>query len=160
MGIFIFVLTWEKSILFHSCLDACFELIWRCHCVSSKPPCKHRCNFLNAFSISQKPQSSSLRGLAEGDLMDPEFQQRVEDAIALLRQEIQRELKIKEAAERLRRAVTNRKSAADVDGQLRASSRKLEQLHWELQELNARAMATQKENLIGKTRGSDHVFIW
>uniref|UniRef100_A0A8C2H0V0 protein kinase C n=1 Tax=Cyprinus carpio TaxID=7962 RepID=A0A8C2H0V0_CYPCA len=78
-----------------------------------------------------------LRGLAEGDLMDPEFQQRVEDAIALLRQEIQRELKIKEAAERLRRAVTNRKNAADVDGQLRASSRKLEQLHWELQELNA-----------------------
>uniref|UniRef100_A0A8C1UVN0 protein kinase C n=1 Tax=Cyprinus carpio TaxID=7962 RepID=A0A8C1UVN0_CYPCA len=80
---------------------------------------------------------SCLRGLAEGDLMDPEFQQRVEDAIALLRQEIQRELKIKEAAERLRRAVTNRKNAADVDGQLRASSRKLEQLHWELQELNA-----------------------
>uniref|UniRef100_A0A672LJ73 protein kinase C n=1 Tax=Sinocyclocheilus grahami TaxID=75366 RepID=A0A672LJ73_SINGR len=70
--------------------------------------------------------------------MDPEFQQRVEDAIALLRQEIQRELKIKEAAERLRRAVTNRKNAADVDDQLRASSRKLEQLHWELQELNAR----------------------
>uniref|UniRef100_A0A8C1J4H8 protein kinase C n=1 Tax=Cyprinus carpio TaxID=7962 RepID=A0A8C1J4H8_CYPCA len=67
------------------------------------------------------------------------FQQRVEDAIALLRQEIQRELKIKEAAERLRRAVTNRKNAADVDGQLRASSRKLEQLHWELQELNARS---------------------
>lgn len=90
-------------------------------------------------------QSSCLRGLADGDLMDPEFQQRVEDAIALLRQEIQRELKIKEAAERLRRAVTNRKNAADVDGQLRASSRKLEQLHWELQELNARAMATQKE---------------
>uniref|UniRef100_A0A8C2L8I6 protein kinase C n=1 Tax=Cyprinus carpio TaxID=7962 RepID=A0A8C2L8I6_CYPCA len=90
---------------------------------------------------------SCLRGLAEGDLMDPEFQQRVEDAIALLRQEIQRELKIKEAAERLRRAVTNRKNAADVDGQLRASSRKLEQLHLELQELNAHAMATQKDTI-------------
>uniref|UniRef100_A0A673J9T5 protein kinase C n=1 Tax=Sinocyclocheilus rhinocerous TaxID=307959 RepID=A0A673J9T5_9TELE len=89
--------------------------------------------------ICSFPGSSCLRGLAEGDLMDPEFQQRVEDAIALLRQEIQRELKIKEAAERLRRAVTNRKNAADVDGQLRASSRKLEQLHWELQELNARS---------------------
>ncbi|XP_052448747.1 serine/threonine-protein kinase N2 isoform X3 [Carassius gibelio] len=85
--------------------------------------------------------------------MDPEFQQRVEDAIALLRQEIQRELKIKEAAERLRRAVTNRKNAADVDGQLRASNRKLEQLHWELQELNARAMATQKETIT--ENGSD-----
>uniref|UniRef100_A0A673J974 protein kinase C n=1 Tax=Sinocyclocheilus rhinocerous TaxID=307959 RepID=A0A673J974_9TELE len=70
-------------------------------------------------------------------IQDARGLQRVEDAIALLRQEIQRELKIKEAAERLRRAVTNRKNAADVDGQLRASSRKLEQLHWELQELNA-----------------------
>uniref|UniRef100_A0A8C2LBT7 protein kinase C n=1 Tax=Cyprinus carpio TaxID=7962 RepID=A0A8C2LBT7_CYPCA len=96
--------------------------------------------------------SSCLRGLAEGDLMDPEFQQRVEDAIALLRQEIQRELKIKEAAERLRRAVTNRKNAADVDGQLRASSRKLEQLHLELQELNAHAMATQKDTITGESR--------
>uniref|UniRef100_A0A673JAR1 protein kinase C n=1 Tax=Sinocyclocheilus rhinocerous TaxID=307959 RepID=A0A673JAR1_9TELE len=98
---------------------------------------------------------SCLRGLAEGDLMDPEFQQRVEDAIALLRQEIQRELKIKEAAERLRRAVTNRKNAADVDGQLRASSRKLEQLHWELQELNARAMATQKETITDDATSPD-----
>ncbi|XP_026103588.1 serine/threonine-protein kinase N2-like isoform X1 [Carassius auratus] len=100
-------------------------------------------------------QSSCLRGLAEGDLMDPEFQQRVEDAIALLRQEIQRELKIKEAAERLRRAVTNRKNAADVDGQLRASNRKLEQLHWELQELNARAMATQKETITDDATSPD-----
>uniref|UniRef100_A0A673ARL2 protein kinase C n=1 Tax=Sphaeramia orbicularis TaxID=375764 RepID=A0A673ARL2_9TELE len=64
-----------------------------------------------------------------------------------LRQEIQRELKIKEAAERLRRAVTNRKSAADVEGQLKASNRKLEKLHWELQELNARSMATEKDNV-------------
>uniref|UniRef100_A0A8C1R086 protein kinase C n=1 Tax=Cyprinus carpio TaxID=7962 RepID=A0A8C1R086_CYPCA len=89
------------------------------------------------------------------DLMDPEFQQRVEDAIALLRQEIQRELKIKEAAERLRRAVTNRKNAADVDGQLRASSRKLEQLHLELQELNAHAMATQKDTITDDATSPD-----
>ncbi|XP_051552201.1 serine/threonine-protein kinase N2 isoform X1 [Myxocyprinus asiaticus] len=100
-------------------------------------------------------QKSCFRGLAEGDLMDPEFQQRVEDAIVILRQEIQRELKIKEAAERLRRAVSNRKNAADVDGQLRASSRKLEQLHWELQELNARAMATQKETVTDDATSPD-----
>lgn len=98
------------------------------------------------IACSSLHQSTSLRGLAEGDILDPAFQQRLEDARSLLRQEIQRELKIKEAAERLRRAVTNRKSAADVDGQLRASSRKLEQLHWELQELNARAMATERDN--------------
>ncbi|TRY83612.1 hypothetical protein DNTS_022095 [Danionella cerebrum] len=100
-------------------------------------------------------QSNSLRGLAEGDLMDPEFQQRIEGAIVHLRQEIQRELKIKEAAERLRRAVTNRKSASDVDGQLRASNRKLEQLHWELQELNARAMATQKADVTDNATSPD-----
>uniref|UniRef100_A0A8D3ADN2 protein kinase C n=1 Tax=Scophthalmus maximus TaxID=52904 RepID=A0A8D3ADN2_SCOMX len=68
----------------------------------------------------------------------------------LLRQEIQRELKIKEAAERLRRAVTNRKSASDVEGQLKASSRKLDQLHWELNELNARSMATERDRTSGE----------
>lgn len=94
-------------------------------------------------------QSGNMKGLDEGDILDPEFQQRLEDARTLLRQEIQRELKIKEAAERLRRAVTNRKSAANVEGQLKASSRKLEKLHWELQELNARSMATEKEGTTG-----------
>uniref|UniRef100_A0A3Q3VRL4 protein kinase C n=1 Tax=Mola mola TaxID=94237 RepID=A0A3Q3VRL4_MOLML len=93
-------------------------------------------------------QSCSLQDLDEGDILDPKFQQRLEDARTLLRQEIQRELKIKEAAERMRRAVTNRKSAADVEGQLKASSRKLEKLHWELQELNARSMATDKDNCL------------
>ncbi|KAA8584671.1 hypothetical protein FQN60_008456, partial [Etheostoma spectabile] len=89
------------------------------------------------------------QGLEEGDILDPEFQQRLEDARTLLRQEIQRELKIKEAAERLRRAVTNRKNAADVEGQLKASNRKLDKLHWELQELNARSMATEKDSTTG-----------
>uniref|UniRef100_A0AAX7VLQ6 protein kinase C n=1 Tax=Astatotilapia calliptera TaxID=8154 RepID=A0AAX7VLQ6_ASTCA len=87
-----------------------------------------------------------MKNLEEWDILDPEFQQRLEAARSVLRQQIQRELKIKEAAERLRRAVTNRKSAADVEGQLKASTRKLEKLHWELQELNARSMATQKDS--------------
>lgn len=94
-------------------------------------------------------QSGNLQGLDEVDILDPAFQQRLEDARILLRQEIQRELKIKEAAERMRRAVTNRKSAADVEGQLKASSRKLDKLHYELQELNARSMATEKDSTTG-----------
>ncbi|XP_023253640.1 serine/threonine-protein kinase N2-like isoform X1 [Seriola lalandi dorsalis] len=101
-------------------------------------------------------QSGNLQGLEEGDILDPEFQQRLEDARTLLRQEIQRELKIKEAAERLRRAVTNRKSAADVEGQLKASSRKLNKLHWELQELNARSMATEKDSTTGCLEEEDN----
>uniref|UniRef100_A0A8C7ZM30 protein kinase C n=1 Tax=Oryzias sinensis TaxID=183150 RepID=A0A8C7ZM30_9TELE len=66
-----------------------------------------------------------------------EVQQRLEDARTSIKQEIQRELKIKEAAERLKRAVTSRRNAADVEGQLKVSSRKLEKLHLKLQELNA-----------------------
>lgn len=87
--------------------------------------------------------------MEEGDILDPVFQQRLEDARTLLRQEIQRELKIKEAAERMKRAITNRKNAADVEGQLKASRRKLEMLHYELQELNAWAMATEKGSMTG-----------
>uniref|UniRef100_A0A6Q2Y7H4 protein kinase C n=1 Tax=Esox lucius TaxID=8010 RepID=A0A6Q2Y7H4_ESOLU len=71
-------------------------------------------------------------------------------------QEIQRELKIKEAAERLRRAVTNRKNAADVEGQLRASSRKLEHLHWELQELNTRAITPKPQK--DRPTGNNHAW--
>uniref|UniRef100_A0AAQ5ZE96 protein kinase C n=1 Tax=Amphiprion ocellaris TaxID=80972 RepID=A0AAQ5ZE96_AMPOC len=100
----------------------------------------------NNKQIGLFPQSGNLQDLDEWDILDPEFQQRLEDARTLLRQEIQRELKIKEAAERLRRAVTSRKSAADVEGQLKASSRKLEKLLWQLQELNARAMSTEKDS--------------
>uniref|UniRef100_A0AAX7SQP6 protein kinase C n=1 Tax=Astatotilapia calliptera TaxID=8154 RepID=A0AAX7SQP6_ASTCA len=98
--------------------------------------------------------NGNLKNLEEWDILDPEFQQRLEAARSVLRQQIQRELKIKEAAERLRRAVTNRKSAADVEGQLKASTRKLEKLHWELQELNARSMATQKDKTFPSAPGS------
>ncbi|XP_060917045.1 serine/threonine-protein kinase N2 [Labrus mixtus] len=101
-------------------------------------------------------QSGNMRRLNEVDILDPEFQQRLEDARTLLRQEIQRELKIKEAAERMRRAVTNRKSAAHVEDQLKASSRKLEKLHWELQELNARSMATEKDSTTGSSDEVDN----
>nr|XP_020474444.1 serine/threonine-protein kinase N2-like isoform X2 [Monopterus albus] len=102
------------------------------------------------------PQSNNLQGLDEGDILDPQFQQRLEDARTVIRHEIQRELKIKEAAERLRRAVTNRKSAADVEGQLKASSRKLDKLHWELQELNARSMATERDSTTGFLEEDDN----
>lgn len=97
-------------------------------------------------------QSGNLQHLDEQDILDPEFQQRLEDARTSLRQEIQRELKIKEAAERLKRAVTSRKSAADVEGQLKASNRKLEKLHWKLQEVNARSMAAERETATGILR--------
>uniref|UniRef100_A0A8C2UG40 Serine/threonine-protein kinase N3 n=1 Tax=Coturnix japonica TaxID=93934 RepID=A0A8C2UG40_COTJA len=55
----------------------------------------------------------------------------------VLRRAIQKELKIKEGAENLRKATTDRKNLAHIEHVLKSSNRKLEQLHWELQELNA-----------------------
>ncbi|XP_007542982.1 serine/threonine-protein kinase N2 [Poecilia formosa] len=89
-----------------------------------------------------KQQQQQRRRL---DILDPQVQQRLENARAQVRQEIQLELKIKEAAERMRRAYPSRRGGA-VDGEVKASSRKLEQLHLQLQELNAISMATEKDN--------------
>ncbi|NXJ61806.1 PKN2 kinase, partial [Rostratula benghalensis] len=75
----------------------------------------------------------------------PSFQQKLEGEKELLRRAIQKELKIKEGAENLRKATTDRKNLAHIEHVLKSSNRKLEQLHWELQELNARIVITDKE---------------
>uniref|UniRef100_A0A8C3CS23 Serine/threonine-protein kinase N3 n=1 Tax=Cairina moschata TaxID=8855 RepID=A0A8C3CS23_CAIMO len=77
--------------------------------------------------------------------MDPSFQQKLEGEKELLRRAIQKELKIKEGAENLRKATTDRKNLVHIEHVLKSSNRKLEQLHWELQELNARIVITDKE---------------
>uniref|UniRef100_A0A8C3ETQ2 Serine/threonine-protein kinase N3 n=1 Tax=Corvus moneduloides TaxID=1196302 RepID=A0A8C3ETQ2_CORMO len=90
--------------------------------------------------------SSSLLQLGNGvNLMDPSFQQKLEGEKELLRRAIQKELKIKEGAENLRKATTDRKNLVHIEHVLKSSNRKLEQLHWELQELNARIVITDKE---------------
>ncbi|NWH56483.1 PKN2 kinase, partial [Geococcyx californianus] len=75
----------------------------------------------------------------------PTFQQKLEGEKELLRRAIQKELKIKEGAENLRKATTDRKNLVHIEHVLKCSNRKLEQLHWELQELNARIVITDKE---------------
>uniref|UniRef100_A0A8C0VRR1 protein kinase C n=1 Tax=Cyanistes caeruleus TaxID=156563 RepID=A0A8C0VRR1_CYACU len=98
--------------------------------------------FLNALGL----QGSSLLRLGNGmNLMDPSFQQKLEGEKELLRRAIQKELKIKEGAENLRKATTDRKNLVHIEHVLKSSNRKLEQLHWELQELNARIVITDKE---------------
>uniref|UniRef100_A0A8C3ETV2 Serine/threonine-protein kinase N3 n=1 Tax=Corvus moneduloides TaxID=1196302 RepID=A0A8C3ETV2_CORMO len=88
----------------------------------------------------------SLLQLGNGvNLMDPSFQQKLEGEKELLRRAIQKELKIKEGAENLRKATTDRKNLVHIEHVLKSSNRKLEQLHWELQELNARIVITDKE---------------
>ncbi|KFP92766.1 Serine/threonine-protein kinase N2, partial [Haliaeetus albicilla] len=96
---------------------------------------------------------SCLLQLGNGvNLMDPSFQQKLECEKELLRRAIQKELKIKEGAENLRKATTDRKNLVHIEHVLKSSNRKLEQLHWELQELNARIVITDKEK--SKTDGS------
>uniref|UniRef100_A0A8B9IBF4 protein kinase C n=1 Tax=Anser brachyrhynchus TaxID=132585 RepID=A0A8B9IBF4_9AVES len=94
-----------------------------------------------------RPRSLCLLQLGNGvNLMDPGFQQKLEGEKELLRRAIQKELKIKEGAENLRKATTDRKNLVHIEHVLKSSNRKLEQLHWELQELNARIVCHKNPN--------------
>ncbi|XP_063001061.1 serine/threonine-protein kinase N3 [Elgaria multicarinata webbii] len=98
-------------------------------------------------------QGSRLHPLSNrGNLMGPGAQQKLEAETERLRQAIQKEMKIKEGAENLRRVTTDKKNLVHVTNILKSSSRRLEQLQSELRELNARIVATEKEG--GKTDAS------
>ncbi|XP_077379290.1 serine/threonine-protein kinase N1 isoform X2 [Festucalex cinctus] len=71
------------------------------------------------------------------DFSDSSVQQLLDEQRELIRREIRKELKIKEGAENLRRATTDKRNAQQVDSQLRCSSRRLDKLHAHLQELDA-----------------------
>ncbi|XP_071387317.1 serine/threonine-protein kinase N1b isoform X1 [Centroberyx affinis] len=71
------------------------------------------------------------------DFSDSSVQQRLDEHRERIRREIRKELKIKEGAENLRRATTDKRNAQQVDSQLRSSKRKLDSLHAQLQELDA-----------------------
>ena len=83
------------------------------------------------------------------DLSDTMVQQRLEEIKDQIKREIRKELKIKEGAENLRRVTTDKKSLAYVDNLLKKSNRKLEELHHELQELNAHIVVKDPEDLPG-----------
>ncbi|XP_034567840.1 serine/threonine-protein kinase N1-like isoform X2 [Notolabrus celidotus] len=71
------------------------------------------------------------------DFSDSSVQLRLDEERERIRREIRKELKIKEGAENLRKATTDKKNAQQVDSQIRSSKRKLEYLHTQLQELDA-----------------------
>ncbi|XP_056128361.1 serine/threonine-protein kinase N1b isoform X3 [Rhinichthys klamathensis goyatoka] len=71
------------------------------------------------------------------DLSDSSVQQRLDEQRERIRREIRKELKIKAGAENLRRATTDKRNAQQVESQLRSSTRKLDSLHTQLQELDA-----------------------
>lgn len=108
-------------------------------------------SFCALMSITSPSSSSSLLqsdpgGLSvlqqlgldqNSDFSDSSVQQRLDEHRERIRREIRRELKIKEGAENLRKATTDKRNAQQVDSQLRSSKRKLESLHAQLQELDA-----------------------
>lgn len=79
--------------------------------------------------------------MEEGALRQPGVGHRPpEDEKEVIRRAIQKELKIKEGMENLRRVATDRRHLGHVQQLLRSSNRRLEQLHGELQELHTRIL--------------------
>uniref|UniRef100_A0A3Q3KRG2 protein kinase C n=1 Tax=Monopterus albus TaxID=43700 RepID=A0A3Q3KRG2_MONAL len=90
--------------------------------------------------VSDPEGLSVLEQLAldqNSDFSDPSVQQLLDEQRERIRREIRKELKIKEGAENLRRATTDKRNAQQVDSQLRSSNRRLDNLHAQLQELDA-----------------------
>ncbi|XP_062243988.1 serine/threonine-protein kinase N1 isoform X2 [Platichthys flesus] len=92
-------------------------------------------------SIQSEPGGLSVLeqlGLDQNsDFSDSSVQQLLDEQRERIRREIRKELKIKEGAENLRRATTDKRNVQQVDSQLRSSNRRLEDLHAQLQELDA-----------------------
>ncbi|KAJ6654604.1 hypothetical protein lerEdw1_006757 [Lerista edwardsae] len=99
-----------------------------------------------AMAAGEIEQGSFLQQLSNGaDVMDPGFQQKLEDERERIRRDIQKELKIKEGAENLRRVTTDKKNLVHIESALKVSNRKLEHLHRDLRELNARIVVMEKK---------------
>uniref|UniRef100_A0A8C7HVM8 protein kinase C n=1 Tax=Oncorhynchus kisutch TaxID=8019 RepID=A0A8C7HVM8_ONCKI len=75
--------------------------------------------------------------------------QKLDEIKEQIRREIRKELKIKEGAENLRKVTTDKKSLAYVDNMLKKSNKKVEELHQELQELNAHIVVKDPDELLG-----------
>ncbi|KAG5853842.1 hypothetical protein ANANG_G00030840 [Anguilla anguilla] len=81
------------------------------------------------------------------DFSDTSVQLRLDEQRERIRREIRKELKIKEGAENLRRATTDKRNAQQVDSQLRSSSRRLDELHAQLQELDAHIVVKDPDDI-------------
>ncbi|XP_032113379.1 serine/threonine-protein kinase N3 isoform X4 [Sapajus apella] len=89
----------------------------------------------------RRAQSGRSGAMEEGAPRQPgPSQWPPEDEKEMIRRAIQKELKIKEGVENLRRVATDRRHLGHVQQLLRSSNRRLEQLHGELRELHARIL--------------------
>lgn len=76
------------------------------------------------------------------DISEAEMQQRLEEVKEYLKKEIRKEMKIKEGAEKLREASSDKKTLQNVSSIVKKANTKLQELHSELQELNAYLLVT------------------
>uniref|UniRef100_A0A8C4IHR7 protein kinase C n=1 Tax=Dicentrarchus labrax TaxID=13489 RepID=A0A8C4IHR7_DICLA len=106
-------------------------------------------------SIQSDPDGLSVLeqlGLDQNsDFSDSSVQQLLDEQRERIRREIRKELKIKEGAENLRRATTDKRNAQQVDSQLRSSNRRLDNLHAQLQELDAHIVCPQSPGAESRT---------
>ncbi|KAI0239240.1 Serine/threonine-protein kinase N2 [Lamellibrachia satsuma] len=85
------------------------------------------------YNVSELNQRFGL----ELDLTNDAIQERLKEIQERIRKEILTEMKIKEGAENLRKATTDKKSLANVNSIVKKANSKLEELNGELQEINA-----------------------
>ncbi|XP_053325152.1 serine/threonine-protein kinase N2 isoform X2 [Spea bombifrons] len=81
------------------------------------------------------------------DFSDPQTQPNLDEIKDQIKREIRKELKIKVGAENLRKVTTDKKNLAYVDNILKKSNKKLEELHYSLQEVNAHIVVREAEDL-------------
>ncbi|KAG2470908.1 PKN1 kinase, partial [Polypterus senegalus] len=107
--------------------------------------------FLCHLPFQSEPGSLSVLeqlGLDQSsDFSDTCVQQRLDEQKDRIRREIRKELKIKEGAENLRRATTDRRNLQNVDNMLKNSNRRLDELHSQLQDLDAHIVVKDPEEL-------------
>ncbi|XP_061094504.1 serine/threonine-protein kinase N2-like isoform X2 [Conger conger] len=105
---------------------------------------------------TMSPLVSERLGLGQNlDLSDTMVQQKLDEIKDQIKREIRKELKIKEGTENLRKVTTDKKSLAYVDDMLKKSSKKVEELHQELQELNAHIVVKDPEDLLESPQTPD-----
>ncbi|BFZ20530.1 hypothetical protein BsWGS_23569 [Bradybaena similaris] len=93
----------------------------------------------------------------EGNISEADMQQKLEEFKEYLKKEIRKEMKIKEGAEKLREASTDKKALQNVSSIVKKANSKLQELHQELQDLNAYLLVTNTGTLDINTGHSDGV---
>lgn len=101
-------------------------------------------------SLQSDPGNLSLLeqlGLDQSsDFSDTSVQQKLDETKEKIKKEIRKELKIKEGAENLRKATTDKKKLSNVESALKNSNKKLDELHQKLQDLDAHIVVKGNED--------------